>query len=245
VNGRLMERGALNPTHRGEMLALLRSHFEGVTIEQFERDLEEKSWVVLIEDLEGRIRGFSTLVLWRETFGKRSLSIIFSGDTIMDRAAWGTTTLLRAWFDAVRRLTPRDAGGKVYWLLSCSGYRTYRFLPVFWREFWPRYDAATPTRTQALMNHLAVERFGRFYDRSRGLVCFPHAARLRDDLCRVPAGRLRDPHVAFFVTRNPGWRRGNELVCLCDVSRANLNRAGRRVIEAKSGTNDAARRDMA
>jgi hypothetical protein len=95
------------------------------------------------------------------------------------------------------------------------------------------------------MNHLAVERFGRFYDRSRGLVCFPHAARLRDDLCRVPAGRLRDPHVAFFVTRNPGWRRGNELVCLCDVSRANLNRAGRRVIEAKSGTNDAARRDMA
>ena len=101
MNGRLVERAALNPAQRGEMLALLRSHFEGVTVEQFERDLDEKSWVVLIEDIEGRIRGFSTLVLWHETFGNRSLPIVFSGDTIMDRAAWGTTTLLRAWFNTL------------------------------------------------------------------------------------------------------------------------------------------------
>jgi hypothetical protein len=61
----------------------------------------------------------------------------------------------------------------------------------------------------------------------------------------VPAGRLRDPNVAFFMERNPDWTRGDELVCLCDLSRANLNRAGRRVVEAERRTNGAARSAMA
>jgi hypothetical protein len=245
VNGRLVGRVALDAAQRGEMLALLRSHFEGVTAEQFERDLEQKSWVILVEDAQGRIHGFSTLILWHSTFRSERFRVVYSGDTIMDRQAWGTTALLRSWIDAVHRFARCDGDGKTYWLLICSGYRTYRLLPVFWREFWPRCDAATPPQTRALIDHLAAERFGRSYDRDRGLVRFPGAPRLRDELCRVPAGRLRDPNVAFFMERNPDWTRGDELVCLCDLSRANLNRAGRRVVEAERRTNGAARSAMA
>jgi len=38
------------------------------------------------------------------------------------------------------------------------GLRTYRFLPVFWKEFWPRHDSpALP----AILIAMASERFGR------------------------------------------------------------------------------------
>jgi hypothetical protein len=40
---------------------------------------------------------------------------------------------------------------------------------------------------------------------------------------------LCDPHVAFFLNRNPGWRRGDELVCLTEIAFENLTPAGRRM----------------
>ena len=52
---------------------------------------------------------------------------------------------------------------------------------------------------------------------------------LRDDLRDVGPGRLNEPHVAFFLQRNPGWCRGDELVCLTEVSFENLTPAGRRM----------------
>jgi len=41
---------------------------------------------------------------------------------------------------------------------------------------------------------------------------------------------MDDPHVAFFVRRNPGHARGDELACLCELNESNLTRAGRRMV---------------
>ena len=76
--------------------------------------------------------------------------MVYSGDTIVAPEAWGTTALARGWITAVNQLRERYPRGKYFWLLLTSGFRTYRFLPVFWREFFPRYDATTPTEHQAL-----------------------------------------------------------------------------------------------
>ena len=73
MTGRLVERAALSCAQRGEMLTLLRSHFEGVKTEKFERDLAEKSWVILVEDARRRIRGFSTLMLWQRFLLRQGL----------------------------------------------------------------------------------------------------------------------------------------------------------------------------
>ena len=44
-----------------------------------------------------------------------------------------------------------------------------------------------------------------------------------------PGERMTDPHVKFFATRNPGHAHGDELVCLTELSSANLTAAGRRM----------------
>ena len=53
---------------------------------------------------------------------------------------------------------------------------------------------------------------------------------LRPHLAGIPPQRMDDPHVAFFVRRNPGHIRGDELACLCELSEDNLTRAGRRMV---------------
>ena len=227
LNATLLPRGELTPVQTEEMFQLLGRHFEGVTSGQFSRDLAEKNWVILITR-EERLAGFSTLLAYEAEFEGGPISVIYSGDTIMAREAWGTAALARAWIAAVNRLRENYPRGKYYWLLLTSGFRTYRFLPVFWREFHPRFDAMIPTKTKRLLDHLAQARFGQSYN--RGIVRFAHPQRLRGDLAAVPKGRMTDPHVSFFLARNPGHENGDELVCLTELCSENLTAAGRRMV---------------
>lgn len=211
------------------MLALLDAHFHGVEPGTFDRDLDDKNWVLLFEEA-GHLRGFTTLLAYDTVYDGEAISVVYSGDTIMAREGWKTATLPRSWITAVRALHERSLiGTRLYWLLLTSGFRTYRLLPVFWRRFYPRYDSATPSDVQARLHHLAVERLGACYDERTGIVRFATPQVLRDDLGQAAPGRQSDAHVAFFFERNPGWRRGDELVCLTEIAFDNLTPAGRRM----------------
>jgi hypothetical protein len=229
----VVPRAELAVTQTEEMFGLLAAHFDGVTRAQFERDLSEKTHAILITRDE-RLVGFSTLLAYETTFDHELVSVVYSGDTIVAPEAWGTTALPRAWIAAVNQLRLALPHGRYYWLLLTSGFRTYRFLPVFWREFFPCFERATPPESQRLLHHLAHERFGAQYDPASGLVRFTQPQRLRADLNRIPEGRpAADPHVDFFARRNPGSAQGDELVCLTELCPENLTAAGRRMVRRR------------
>lgn len=225
----LVPRSALQVAQRDAMFALLDRHFAGVSREQFERDLAAKDWVIELQ-CEGRLTGFSTLRVATSRVGAEKVTVLYSGDTIVEPEAWGTPALPRTWIAGVNALRRGLPEGRCFWLLLTSGFRTYRLLPLFWREFFPRHDAATPNAAAALLEQFAREGYGANFDAARGIVRFPHPQRLRGRLAGVPAGRETNPHVAFFLARNPGHADGDELVCLTEISEANLTAAGRRMV---------------
>ncbi len=224
-------RAALSIAARHEMRRLMVAHFDGVTETQFDRDLASKDWVLRFSR-DGVLVGFSTMQVYGATHDGRAVNVIYSGDTVMAPEAWGSPILARAWIALVRRLQEARPGAPWYWLLLSSGFRTYRFLPVFWREFWPRHDAATPSDIRSLRDDLARSRFGASFDADRGVVRFAYPQRLRAHLAAIPDGKEADPHVRFFLERNPGHAAGDELVCLTELSDANLTAAGARMVRA-------------
>lgn len=228
LQGRVIARTALSPGLEDAMFGLLMSHFRGVDRSVFQTDLSDKSAVILLEDEDEVLRGFSTLRLYQTMAPRRPVTIIYSGDTIVDRAYWGSPTLAKTWIHSVRTAAAM-AGTDVYWLLITSGYRTYRFLPVFFRAFYPRYDQTTPPDEQTLLDAVADERFGARYDRTSGVVRFERPQILTSDLLGVAPGRSEDAHIRFFLARNPGFVRGDELVCLTRIHDDNLTPAGRRM----------------
>jgi hypothetical protein len=118
----------------------------------------------------------------------------------------------------------------VYWLLISSGYKTYRFLTVFYKEFYPCYDRPTPPEMQNLMNFLASQRYGSDFYPERGIVRFKNGATpLREGVAEVTDERLSDPHVAYYVKVNPHHDQGDELVCITRVHPDNFTPAGRRM----------------
>lgn len=227
---------SLGAADRHAMLALLRRHFDGVTERGFADDLDGKTLAVLLRDQQGVLRGFSTLAVYPGTGPEgEPVTVACSGDTIVAPEAWGSSALPRAWINAAMRWHETHGRGRLYWLLITSGFRTYRFLPVFFRRFYPHARRPTPAAIAAWIDRLAEDRWGSAYDRASGLVRFADPQRLRGRLAEIPAERLRDAHVGRFLSLNPGHAEGDELVCLCSLHRDNLTRAGARMLQAGHG----------
>lgn len=221
----------LTATERSQMYALLADYFVNVTQPHFEADLAEKEWLILLTDTAtGQIQGFSTLMRLSVIVDEQPIVAFFSGDTIIHRDYWGEAELPRLWGRHVFSLAETMPDTHVYWFLISSGYKTYRFLPVFFREFYPTYLRPTPPTVKRIVDALARAKFPSEYNPERGIIRFAKAVPLRPGVAEITARRLKDPHVAFFVAANPGHAHGDQLPCLVELTRTNLTAAGRRML---------------
>ena len=213
----------VSPALAGEMLALMQTYYDGVVPEVFAADLRTKHWVIVLRE-QGVLRGFSTQVCSVMQVDGTPVRILFSGDTIIAPHCWGSLALPVAFGQLTLDL---QRGGTteppLYWLLTSKGYKTYRYLPVFYRNFYPRYDRPTPIREQQIIDTAALARFGARYDPACScLRAAPNAQCLRPGVADLEAHRLANPDIAFFQRANPNHARGDELVCLASLARDNL-----------------------
>jgi hypothetical protein len=221
----------IQASQKEAMFLLHNRYFCNVQRDTFLKDIGEKKWVILLRD--GRdIVGFSTLQVIRLLVDNIERVLLFSGDTIVDQTHWHDSLLAGSFGHVMLRLLAENERSPIYWFLISKGYRTYRFLPVYFNGFYPVFDKTTPAAYARLIQAVAHHKFGAAYDATTGLVRFGGMKdRLRPEMCDVREGRRNDPHIQFFLERNPAYRLGDELACIADISRANLNKYAWRVIE--------------
>lgn len=218
------------------MFELMRRHYDNVEWDVFQADLDEKQWVIrLIDDETGLLSGFSTQMLFPVQVSGREILAVYSGDTIVDREKWGTMALGLAAVRLAFSLMDEHADRELFWFLISKGYKTYRFLPVYFHEFFPRYDRETPSWAAEIIEACGRMRFPQRYDPATGLVkAVSDGCRLREGVATVTEQRLSDPHVKFFAERNPGHVVGDELCCLAALTRENFSPTARRWVESRS-----------
>lgn len=238
LDGRLVARDELTPQLRDAMFALLERHYDNVTRDTFETDLAEKEWVILLFDPTSQaLCGFSTQMRLKADVGGRVVTALFSGDTIIAREHWGDTALQHVGGKLAMSLADAQPGGDLYWFLISKGYKTYRFLPVFFHDFHPHPERPTRADVRAALDALAGRKFPGRYDADRGIVAAgPTGERLRPGVADVTPERMRDPFVRFFTERNPGHAAGDELCCLAPLTRDNFTPAAHRVLRAQQST---------
>lgn len=229
LDGMVVPRAALDAKTARSCWELFSRLYRCVDAPTFERDLHEKDWVLLLRDGAGRVQGFTTMMRYDIALDGRPVRALFSGNTVIDPVHWGDPSLVRTWtaFMAALKLDAPDV--PLYWYLICSGYRTYLYLPLFYREFYPRYDAVTPPAMGRLLDELGRSKFpGEYRD---GIVHVRDARECLDATLAVPAPRkLRNPHVRYFCERNADYLRGDELVCVAEFSAANTRRTAQRAL---------------
>lgn len=231
LTGQIWRQARLQPEVRAEMFALHRRYYCGVEQARFLADMAEKEWVMLLTDQAGRVGGYSTARVLRLTGDGREDHFLFSGDTVVDRPYWNTTVLPACFCHLMLRLLREGHGHDLYWFLITKGYRTYRYLPVYFTSFYPRHDAPTPSCFQHRLDAVARHKFGDHYNAATGLIAAPgEKERLTAELAVVPEHRQHDPHVAFFLRRNPEHMHGVELACLAQLTPDNFRPAIHRLL---------------
>jgi hypothetical protein len=205
------------------MYRLYSRHYLDTTRATFDRDLKAKTHVLLLTTGAGDVCGFSTLQLYSSEAPGYPVRVLYSGDTIVDPRVWGSAALAVEWLRFAGHVARQQPDTPLYWLLIVKGHRTYRFLPTFARRYVPHHNGLATADDRKLLTALALEKFGASFDDATGIVRFSTPqGRLNGALADVSEQHRRLPAVAYFLQRNPGYRDGDELVCLCELAVANL-----------------------
>jgi hypothetical protein len=231
IQSRIVPVVQIAPADACVMYEIFARHYDCVSLGQFLLDLSEKDRVLVLRNANGAICGFSTQKVFCVSVEGTPVRAVFSGDTIVDRAYWGEQELGRCWCRYVSSVYWEDPDVPLYWFLISKGYRTYLYLPLFFESFYPNCEAPTPVFEQRLLDTLAAARFPDHYRPESGLIEFPQSqGQLKPHLAEIPARRMRDPNVQFFLRRNPAYATGHELACIAEISPLNMKLFAGRIL---------------
>jgi hypothetical protein len=206
---------------RTQMARLYFASYDGSSHAIFLGDLASKDEVLLVHRGDELV-GFTTLRTFRYHWEGREIRVVYSGDTVVDRAHWGHQSLAFAWISRMGALKREQPDIPLFWLLLVKGHRTFRYLPVFGKSFYPHWSIDR-SDLKPLADTLAKEMFASDYNPMTGVVEFEHSrGHLKPHLALPTSQELDREGVRFFLERNPGFQRGHELVCLCEVEEHNM-----------------------
>ena len=162
--------------------------------------------------------------------GDHKLTAMYSGDTVLDPEIWGSSSWARALGRFVGNFMASSKDAPVYWLLLTGTHRTYRFLPTFFKEYYPRSQIETPPALKEKLDALVRLKFADEYDVTSGVVRLKEATPVNADRLDLIATGLDNADAQFFAARNPGYANGDYLACLTDLSPENRTRLGKRLL---------------
>jgi len=221
LTGSICKIEALTETDIDCMYLLMAEFYDHMDRDIFLADLKAKDWCIVLRNEEDNILGFSTQKLLEIPVNGETIYGIFSGDTIIHKNHWGSMELFRVF--ARHFFDMADRYPRLYWFLISKGYKTYKLLPTFFREFYPNFKEETPPEIQAVMDAFGLFCYPDCYSPEDGVIHYRAVKdRLKEGVADLTPERLRDPHIAYFETANPGYRDGDDLVCLTILNRNNL-----------------------
>ncbi|EKD26388.1 MAG: hypothetical protein ACD_79C01224G0001 [uncultured bacterium] len=221
----------LTKKEKNRMLEIMNMVYEGVDANRFYDDLHTKKGIILMKDEAGIIQGFSTYDFISTLYDGEKINAIFSGDTVIHPENWGSSALFQGFAEIVFQFHKNYPEGRHYWFLISKGVRTYLMLPIFFKTFYPCDKHITPLFEQQLIRYLCNMRFPGYLDIERGILPFSRD-RLRPIFQDLPLTLKKSSHSTFFLRTNPGFTKGEELVCLCSLEWDNFTKKGLRFVKS-------------
>lgn len=204
------------------MYKLMTEFYDNMEESVFRRDFADKDYCLVLYEEETLV-GFTTQKVMSVTVNGREIHGMFSGDTIIHKDHWGELELFKVWAEFWFQFAEKYE--EFYWFLICKGYKTYRILPAFWREFYPNRSSETPEYEQKIIHAYASLLYPEEYNPETGVIEYRHVKdRLRAGVADVDSHRIKNKDIAFFCKANPGHTEGNDLACIARIDKAFLKK---------------------
>jgi hypothetical protein len=207
----------------GELAALwtVYSAFFDTERTAFERAVERSDEVIRFHDAnDGRLCGMALISAYAASHEGRDFRVLSTGAVCLEPPYRGLNAVQRAGLFRLARERLRHPLSDVYWYFDTFSYKSYLLLPRNLPEYWPRADRSTPAWESGVIAVLAQRHGGEAWNPITGVIG-AQGRRLRPGVAEVlPADH--NPHVRFFLRRNPGHAAGERLPCLCPLNLRNV-----------------------
>lgn len=216
-----------------KMYLLMYEHYNNINIVKFKRDLYSKDKVFLVYDSENLI-GFSTLKKLFLKLNEEKIEGLFSGDTIIKKGfSWGTN-FQKEWIKYCLKESEKNKklNIKTYWFLISKGIKTYMYLPTYFKTYSPKLNYIENIFEKNLKNIYARKLYGERYIEKLGIIKNDSTNDyLKENIENINSRKKENENIKFFISKNPNYLEGDELVCLAEISYENLSKLGKRVIK--------------
>lgn len=205
------------------MYSLMAEFYDNTDEAVFRRDFFDKDYCLALYLENGLLVGFTTQKILEIDANGKKVNGIFSGDTIIHKDYWGDTALFKVW--AKFWFEFAEKYDEFYWFLICKGYKTYRIMPLFWKEFYPNYRMETPEYEQNIINAYASTLYPDEYNPETGVIEYKSIKdKLKNGVANVGEREIKNKDIAFFCKANPDYINGNDLACIAKIDKEKLKR---------------------
>ena len=216
----------------GRMFLIMEQNYSSISRISFDKDLENKQFIGVLTDNNKVIQGFTTYAINPYETGTPEYNILFSGDTIISPEYWGSQELVRGWCKTVGGLIAGSPEKKWYWFLLSKGHRTYMYLPLFFEKYYPAYDKVKEADLFPIINACANNMYGESWDPSKKVIAFKKShGELKKIHSETTFKKVKSSaHISFFLERNPGFEKGDELTCMAELNVDNMRRFAKNIV---------------
>ncbi len=225
---------SLDEDERDAIWAFAR-RFTDATREGFEQSFRGKRDAVLIKDAStGELVGLGGVAVLELPRGDGRCVVIFPGDTLFDPKVRGKSLVQGLGLLYYLECRLKRPTLPVYMVYGTFSYKSYLMLPRNFRTFWPRPEQPTPAREQRLLLDVARRFYADVRERPSGALVGRTTKQLREGIATIDDAALAEPAIRYFHEQNPGYTRGEVLLCLIPLHAANWLSVGRNLLRRRA-----------
>ena len=220
---KLLNLEELSKEQTKRMFFLLQENYNSVNPKIFKEELYKKDFILIFADQEQQIQGFTSIAINPAQTGTKKYNIIFSGDTVISPDFWGTRELVKAWIYSLGRIVATDPHKKYYWNLNSKGHRTYLLLPIFCRTYYPGLGNRNAPELFKILDRVSTLLYPDIWNPTKGIIDYPFSqGELKPELAAASYKKIKNKHIEFYLQKNTGFIKGQELACLTEMCLENM-----------------------
>jgi hypothetical protein len=137
--------------------------------------------------------------------------------------------MMKGWCMSAGAIAASDIHKPWYWYLMSKGHRTYLYLPLFFYEYYPALQPFPGHENLfSIADEVSQTLFGEDWNPETGVIQFKRKqGAMRAELDSSVFKKQTNRHVKFFLEKNPGFSKGDELVCLAPIHIENMKRSAK------------------
>lgn len=228
----LFSKSEMNQSSIERMYFIMEENYSSISFSAFKNDLKNKQFIGVLKDGENQIQGFTTYAINPFNLGTSEYNILFSGDTIISPFYWGSQELVRGFCKTVGGLIAGTSEKKWYWFLLSKGHRTYMYLPLFCEKYYPAVNKNEEANLFPIINKCAKAMYGSNWDPEKRVITFEKShGELKKIHTETNLKKVKsNVHIDFFLKRNPGFKNGDELTCMAELTLDNMKRFAKNMV---------------